>query len=223
MEPTVASLLIVPLALGLLGFVEPCSIGSTLIFIKFLEGKAAQAKIVQAGIFAITRALFTGLLGMIAVVLGTALTGFQKAAWFLLGSGYVVIGVFYVIGRSRSLMVAMGPTMSRMSGVHGSTALGILFGLNIPACAGPLIVTLLGAAVAGGASGASLASGFISLAVFGLALSLPLVAAVLFEPARQALDWLSSLSGRVPFWTGVVLMALGLWSLWFGLFVEVKP
>jgi len=102
-------------------------------------------------------------------------------------------------------------------------AWGLVFGLNIPACAAPLIFALLGAAAAGGASGATLASGFISLAVFGLALSAPLVAAVLFEPARRALDWLAGLSGRIPFWAGVVLVALGLWSIWFGLFVRIKP
>jgi cytochrome c-type biogenesis protein len=40
MEFTTAALLIVPLGLGLLGFIEPCSIGATLIFVKFLEGKS---------------------------------------------------------------------------------------------------------------------------------------------------------------------------------------
>jgi cytochrome c-type biogenesis protein len=54
-------------------------------------------------------------------------------------------------------------------------------------------------------------------------LSLPLVAAIMFEPVRRGLDWLSGLSVRIPFWTGLVLLALGLWSIWFGLFVDLKP
>jgi copper chaperone CopZ len=66
------------------------------------------------------------------------------------------------------------------------------------------------------------ARGFVSLALFGLALSLPLVVAVLFAPARRGLDWLASLTGRVPLWTGVLLIALGLWSVWFGLFVRLE-
>jgi cytochrome c-type biogenesis protein len=102
-------------------------------------------------------------------------------------------------------------------------ALGVLFGLNIPACAAPLIFALLGAAAAGGAAGATLVSGFLSLALFGLALSLPLVVAVMFDPARSALDWLAGLSRRIPFWTGVLLVALGVWSVWFALFVSIKP
>jgi cytochrome c-type biogenesis protein len=223
MELTTAALLIVPLGLGLLGFIEPCSIGATLIFIKFLEGKSASTKLAQVGVLAITRALFTGLMGVVAVMLGTALIGFQKAAWIALGGGYVLIGLFYVTDSNRALMMSFGPSIPKFSGTRSSAALGVLFSLNIPACAGPLIFAVLGAAAAGGASGATVAAGFVSLAVFGLTLSLPLVAAVLFRPARQALDWLAGLSGRVPFWTGVVLIALGLWSLWFGLFVDVKP
>jgi cytochrome c-type biogenesis protein len=53
-------------------------------------------------------------------------------------------------------------------------------------------------------------------------LSLPLVLAVLFEPARRGLDWMAGLSTRLPLWTGLVLIALGLWSIGFGLFVHVK-
>jgi cytochrome c-type biogenesis protein len=82
---------------------------------------------------------------------------------------------------------------------------------------------LLGTAAAGGASGQTLASGFVSLAVFGLALSLPLVIAVYFERARRALDWLAELSRRVPRWTGLLLIALGVWSIWFALFVSIAP
>jgi cytochrome c-type biogenesis protein len=102
-------------------------------------------------------------------------------------------------------------------------ALGVLFGLNIPACAAPLLVALLGAAAADGASSRTLASGFGSLAAFGLALSLPLVVAVYFERARNALDRLAQLSRRVPRWTGLLLIALGAWSVWFALFVSIAP
>ena len=40
-----------PLALGLFGFIEPCSIGASLVFIKYLEGKDAAHKMVQVGVF----------------------------------------------------------------------------------------------------------------------------------------------------------------------------
>ena len=98
--------------------------------------------------------------------------------------------------------------------MRGSASLGVLFGLNVPACAAPLLAALLAAQAAGGAAGGTLAAGFASLALFGFALSLPLVLAVLFEPARRAIDWLAGLSRRLPFWIGVLFVALGVWTVW---------
>jgi len=215
-------LVLLPLGFGLLGFVEPCSIGSTLIVIKSLEGKSGASKLAQVSLFAATRATFVGLLGMIAVVLGAAFLGLQRDAWIALGAIYVLIGTL-VIARPGAVMVTLGPSLARLSDLRGSASLGLLFGLNIPACAMPLILALLGAAAAEGATGGTLASGFVSLAIFGFGLSLPLVLAVLFEPARRALDWLAGLSRRLPFWTGLLLIVLGVWSISLALSPQVKP
>jgi len=214
-EFTVTSLVLLPIGLGLMGFIEPCSLGSTLIVVKHLEGTNSATKVAQVSIFAGTRAVFIGLLGMLAVVLGTAFLGLQRGAWIVLGVVYVGLGLLYVIGKANVLMVSLGPSLARLSNLRGSASLGVLFGLNIPACAGPLLLALLTAAAVGGATGRTLASGFLSLALFGFALSLPLVLAVLFRPARRAIDWLAGLSRRLPFWTGLLLIALGLWSIWF--------
>jgi cytochrome c-type biogenesis protein len=222
-EPTLFNLVVLPVGLGLVGFIEPCSIGASLVFIKYLEGKSDAAKVSQMAIFAATRAIFIGGLGILAAVLGAAFLNLQRGGWIVLGSIYAAIGVLYVTGRIRILMFSLGPSLMRLSGVQGSATLGLLFGLNIPACAAPLLLALLGAAAAGGAAGGTLASGFVALALFGFALSLPLVAAVLFAPARRALDWLAALSERLPLWTGLLLIALGLWSIWFGLFVTPQP
>lgn len=208
------SIVVLPIALGLLGFVEPCSIGSALIFIKHLEGQKASAKLAQVAIFALTRAVFIGLLGVLAVILGTAFLGLQRGAWIVLGSVYAALGLIYVSGKSGAVMASLGPRVASLKNARGSVAFGLLFGLNIPACAAPLLFALLGGVAAGGASGAPYISGFVSLGLFGLALSLPLIAAVLFPPARRALDWLVALSRRVPFWTGLLFIALGAWSIW---------
>jgi cytochrome c-type biogenesis protein len=217
------TLVLLPVGLGLLGFVEPCSIGSTLVFVKFLEGKDAPRKLSQVGIFAATRAGFIGLLGMLAVAAGTTFLGFQRIAWIALGALYVLLGLLYVSGKAGMLMASIGPSLARLSNAQGAAGLGVLFGLNIPACAAPLVFALLGLAAASGAAGATLASGFVSLALFGFALSLPLVVAVFFEPARRTLDWMAGLSRRLPFWTGLVLIALGAWSIRFALFAAMKP
>lgn len=213
-------LFVLPIGFGLLGFVEPCSIGSTLVFIKTLEGNGPLVKIAQVGAFAITRAIFIGMLGAIAVLVGSAFLGFQHAAWMLLGALYVALGLIYLVGKSGWVMHTLGPRLGSLANVRGSAALGLFFGLNIPACAAPLLLALLGAGAASGARGGSVLGGFIALALFGFALSLPLLVAVQFAAARRALDSLAALSQRLPFWTGLLFVLLGLWSIRFALIVS---
>jgi len=214
-------LAVLPIAFGLLGFVEPCSIGSTLVFIKVIEGRSASQKVAQVATFALSRGVFIGVLGAAAALVGSAFFGFQRAAWIVLGVLYAAIGFAYLSGRIGGLTRSVGPSLAHFSSVRGSALLGVILGLNIPACATPLLLALLGASAASGATGGSAAQGFVSLALFGFAMSLPLVVAVAFAHARRALDRLAALSRRMPIWTGVLLVALGAWSIWFGVFAKI--
>ena len=214
-------MLVWPIGFGLFAFIEPCAIGATLLFIKTLEGQPAGAKLMQVLTFMLARMLFTGMLGVTAVLVGSWLLGLQKVVWILVGVLYTCIGVLYLTNRIGLLMRSIGPSLSRLQTPRGSAALGALFGFNIPACAGPLLLALLAASAAEGASGATALRGFVSLALFGFAMSLPLIAAVLFAPMRRFLDWLAALSRRIPFWTGLIFVVLGIWSIWFGLFVTI--
>lgn len=67
---TVTSTFVVPLGLGLLGFVEPCTVGSSLIFVKYLQNKSAAAVGIETVVFTVTRALLIGALGAIAALAG---------------------------------------------------------------------------------------------------------------------------------------------------------
>ena len=218
----VTTTILLPVGLGLFGFVEPCTLGTTLVFIGFLENKSPRRKLVETVGFAVSRAVTIGLFGLLAAFLGSLFLGVQKDIWIALGSLYAVLGLLVLTGHAGRLMVSIGPSLSRLSNMRGSAGLGMLFGFNIPACAAPLILALLGTAAASGAGGGPLAKGFLSLALFGLALSMPLVLAVLFAPARQAIDWLGSFSRRMPTIAGLVLIALGLWSIRYGLFVSIR-
>lgn len=220
-ETSLIGLVAIPAGLGLIGFVEPCSIGSSLVFVKYLEGKSAAAKLVETTLFAVTRAAFIGLLGVLAVVVGSVFLDLQRSAWLLLGAVYVALGLLLATGRARALMVTVGPSLKRLNGLKGSAGLGLLFGLNIPACAAPLLLALLAGAAASG--NATALSGFVALAVFGFALSLPLVAVVLIPAARGLLDRFAALSGRYPVVAGLVLVALGAWSIGFGMFATIDP
>ena len=116
-------------------------------------------------------------------------------------------------------MRTLGPGLHRLAGGRGPVALGLLFGLNIPACAAPLLFVLFGTAAVGGAT---VMQGFVSLALFGLALPAPLALAVLWTPGRTLLDRVAGLSSRIPRATGAVLVVFGLWSVYFGLFVRLE-
>lgn len=215
--------ILLPIGLGLLGFVEPCSIGASLVMVKMLEGQSAPRQHAQMGLFAATRAGVIGLAGALATILGTTFLGFQRTGWLLLGSVYAGLGLLFLAGMTGRLMIAVGPGLRRIGAARGSALLGILLGLNIPACAAPLIFALLGAAAAAGAGGGTALDGFASLALFGLALSLPLILAVLFPPGRRVIDRVARYGTRAPAWTGLILVGLGVWSIGFALFATVKP
>lgn len=207
--------LVLPVGLGLLGFIEPCTVGSSLLFVKYLEGKKAAAKLLETGVFAATRALFIGSLGALAALIGSAFLDLQRWFWVLLGSAYVVLGVVYLLGKHWKLMRVLGPKLNRVRTARGAAALGVIFGLNIPACAAPLLAAVFAASF----GTATVAQGFGMMAVFGLALSLPLVAAVFWARAQGWLDRIAALTQRVPFWTGVVFVVLGVWSVYLGIYV----
>ena len=139
MSEALSAALLLPIGLGLIGFIEPCSIGSTLVFIKVMEGRPTPVKLWQVGVFTATRALFIGALGAAAVFVGSAFIGFQKAMWTGLGALYVALGLLFVAGRAGYIMTSLGPSLARIGDVRGSAALGLLFGLNIPACSAPLL------------------------------------------------------------------------------------
>lgn len=189
--------------------------GSSLLFVKYLEGRERAAKVRATLVFTVTRALFIGGLGALAAVIGGAFLDLQRGLWMLLGTLYVGLGAIYLLGRQGVLMRTLGPALTRAGQAKGAAALGVIFGLNIPACAAPLLAAL----VAGSLGASSIVGGFVALGVFGLALSLPLVGAVFWTRCRRWLDRLAGLSARMPFWTGVVFLALGAWSIWFGLTV----
>lgn len=218
----IAALIIAPIGFGLLGFIEPCAIGSTLLFIKTTENKTPATKLAQVVAFSVARAFFVGVLGATAALVGTLFLAAQKAIWIVVGLIYLGIGALYVSGRIGLLMRSMGPRLESFGSPRGSVALGAILGLNIPACAGPILIALLAASAAGAAGGGTLARGFVSLALFGFALSLPLVVAVLVPPARRALDWIAGLSRRIPAWTGMLFIVLGVWSIWFGIAVSIQ-
>lgn len=208
--------LLLPIGLGLLAFIEPCALGATLLFIKLVEGKPPAVQLGQALGFMLTRGLLMGALGASVAWIGGTFFSLQKGGWLVFGSIYAAIGLMYLTGRVHWLQRSIGPRLSRLGALRSSLALGLLFGLNIPACAGPLLAALLAASATGVTPGGAV-GGFLSLFLFGIALSAPLLAAVAFPPVRRGLNRLAGWSSRMPRLIGAIMLLLGALTIGFGL------
>ncbi len=197
--------------LGLLGFVEPCSVGAHGIFLASLREKDRPARLRGTLKFALVRSTVLGLFGLGIAFLGSFVLAAQKGFWLFLGLLYFTLGVAVIanalFGWGLFGRVRPGRLLSRSG--DSTSGLGLLFGLNLPACAYPLILGLLGRSAASGA-----AWGFAALFVFGLALSLPLVPLALSDLTAKLFGRLTRLSGVAPYLTGLALLGVAAYVLY---------
>ncbi len=204
-------LLTLAVGLGLLGFVEPCSIGANMVFLGHLREKDRGTRLRETAKFALARSAVLGLFGLGTAFLGSSLFAAQKGFWLLLGLLYLALGVVVILNaRFRWGLfgrISVGRVLPERGG--RSLGLGLLFGFNLPACAYPLMLALLGP---GAVSGPLL--GFATLFVFGLALSLPLVPLAFSERTAKLVGRLTRLGGATPYVIGVVFLLLAAYVLY---------
>lgn len=216
MEFTYYGIFLLPAGLGLLGFVEPCTIGGHLLFLASQNNKTSAAKATSLAIFVLARLLVMGGVGGLIVFAGQLLVEAQTTAWLVFGVLYMAIGAAIILGRGARLRRGIKISPQSWRTARHPALLGAAFGLNVPACAAPILFGLIGLATAGN----SVVAGFVMMAVFALALSLPLIPLTviprLADRVAQMADWL-----RARRWiTGSVFVLLGIWAVWFGLFVD---
>lgn len=217
MDITPFTLFLLPAGLGLLGFIEPCTVGGHLVFLSVQAETSRSRRTTALAAFVIARALAMGAAGAAIVWLGDALIEAQTALWLIFGLLYLAIGAAILSGRGGLLRRRLRLAPESWARARSPLALGLAFGLNIPACAAPILFGLIGLAVSEGSAQA----GFVMMAVFGLALSAPLIpislAPRLIGWTTAASDWMRG-PGRAIL--GAVFALLGLWSIWFGLHVD---
>jgi cytochrome c-type biogenesis protein len=196
---------ILPLLFGLLGFIEPCSLGINSIFLARIHRFTKLHRIRESLLFAFVRAFVLSLLGLGVAFVGTKVFTFQTFYFVILGAFYAMLGGAYIYTQYKKIYI---PSLdfSRFAKKRNIFTLSVLFGLVIPACAIPLLLVLLGNAFAVD----SLFQGFISLFIFGLGLSFPLVLFSFSNKSSNILKWISEKSSRVPYITGGLLIVLGI-------------
>jgi len=193
---------LVPIAFGLLGFVEPCSIGANIIFLGYLQAREG-GKVLEAVKFTVTRALFLGLIGLAAGVMGQSLRMGTYSYSLILGFLYIFLGFLGLWWGYRG--VGLAPlNLGRYFPKGGAVSLGVIFGLSAPACSFPLLLALVGLGVLKGAW-----VGFLTLFLFGLALSAPLLWIARSERAAETLRRLGRVALRAPYLSASVLIFVG--------------
>lgn len=167
-------------------------------------------------IFVLVRGLVTGLFGGLVASLGAILIDVQTILWLVFGLVYLTIALSLMTGRPRFPSIPIRLAPQRWREARNPILLGLAFGLSIPACAAPILFGLLGLAASFGA----VAAGFLMMFLFGFALSLPLALFLMVPGFTGHLDALRerARSMRVP--AGLAFAGVGLWSIWFGLFVD---
>jgi len=135
--------LLTPIGLGLLGFVEPCSLGANAVFLSYVVPLSGWRRVAEALTFTVSRDVFLGLIGAVAGAAGGAVLALQR--WYIMALGvvFVLLGVLVLTGGSRYLPRLPGPGVGRLQQVHSTASLlGVVFGLSAPACATPLLAAL---------------------------------------------------------------------------------
>lgn len=202
--------------LGLLGFIEPCTIGAHMLFLGAQRTRSMRHRLAAVAIFLAARVVVMGGFGGLIVILGQRLIGVQTGAWVVFGAIYLCLGLGFLIGWERVLRYRIGLGPEHWKSASNPLFQGLAFGLNIPACAAPILFGLMGTAVASGAA----ATGFMMMAVFAVGLSLPLLPLSAVPRLAASLDRLADWLRPRRWVFGVIFIALGLWSIWFGLFVD---
>lgn len=216
MDSLLTSFILLPVGLGLLGFIEPCTIGGHLLFLGTLENRGAAERTTSVLFFTAARTLAAGLFGVFAAILGQAFVGAQKGFWLIFGLAYLVLGLAYLLGKAGLFKRHIRLAPASWEGARNPAVIGLVLGLNIPACAAPILFALIGMA----ASTGTLLTGFATMALFGLALSLPLALVVAVPIFSSMLRALGGQAPRLRWLLGVTFVILGFWSIWFGLFVD---
>lgn len=145
MDLTVAQFALA-LGLGLFGFIEPCTIGLHLLFLDAQRDRLLAERARAMLVFLAARVMVMGGFGDLIVLAGQRLLGVQTGVWLLFGLIYLAIGLVFLTGAGNRLCRRIRIAPEAWKTAQSPALQGAAFGLNIPACAAPILFGLIGAA-----------------------------------------------------------------------------
>jgi len=208
--------LLLAFGLGLLGFIEPCTIGAHLLFLGSQKNRPRNQRLGASVFFVIARLTVMGGFGGAIVIFGQQLIGVQTGFWLVFGVLYLAFGIAMLARWDKAISSRIRLAPERWKAASNPVVQGLAFGLNIPACAAPILFGLMGTAAATG----SAVNGFLMMVVFTLALSLPLIPLSVSPRLSNSLERLANRMRSRRWLMGAIFVVLGVWAIWFGLFVD---
>ena len=193
-------LLIIPILFGLIGFIEPCSLGINIIFLNRVNQFTRAKRIYETVIFTFVRGFF--------LAIGSRFITIQFSLFIVLGAIYILLGILSIVNMYHPIFktdINLGKFVKN----KGAVALGVIFGLIIPACAIAFVIALIGKALVAG----NLFQGFISLFVFGITLSSPLIVISYFKKSNEIVQKIAAKAKSVPWLAGVILIIVGILTM----------
>ncbi len=216
MELSLTTIVLLPIGLGLLGFIEPCTIGAHLLFLNSQNKRTQAEKIRALALFIAVRSLVAGTFGLAVSFLGQRLISLQTGMWLVFGSLYLIMGLVMISGKAGIIKRKIDLAPATWKHAQNPAIQGIAFGLNIPACAAPILFGLLSLSAGSG----TIVAGFTMMFLFGLFLSLPLALFAFIPHLASKLEGLGQWFIRGRWVIGAIFIGLGSWSIWFGLYVD---
>jgi len=173
-----------------------------------------KMRVWESTLFTVVRALILALVGIAAAFVGSKFITIQASLFVVLGIVYILLGIIVIINIYRPLFKT-DINLAKYVKNRGALSLGVIFGLVIPACAIALVVALIGRAALVG----KVFEGFISLFIFGLTLSAPLIIISYFEQSNRIIQKIAMKARKMPWIAGVILIIVGvltmLTSVWW--------
>jgi len=204
----VYDLFLLPVLFGLVGFFEPCSLGINLIFLNRIQSMKRQKRVWESIIFTSVRAFILALVGLAAAFIGGKFITIQASLFMFLGIAYILLGILIIINMYRPIFKT-DINLAKYVRNRGAISLGVIFGLVIPACAIAFVLALIGKAAVMG----NLFEGFLSLFVFGITLSAPLVMISYSERSTKIIQKIAMKMKKIPWIAGAVLILVGLLTM----------
>ena len=198
-------LILIPFVFGLVGFFEPCSLGINMIFLNSMSRFSKAKRVLESIIFTFSRGFILALVGLSAAFIGNKFLKIQSSLFLILGGFFILLGILSIINMYKPIF-SFRLDFSRFIKDKTGLSLGITFGLIIPACAIGLVLALVGKSVLTG----DLLGGFLSLFVFGVTLSLPLVFISYSEKSIQIIQRIHEKTRKIKWLAGVILIVVGI-------------